>query len=138
MPLCVYLHALFGRWTGVSCVDATKLAVCQHRRIQGHRVFRGLAERGKPSVDWFVGFKLPLVFNNRGEWLTFRRTPGNVDNRTPVPAVARRLFGKWCGETGYLAQPRVKQVQSVFGIPLSPPRRTPMQQLELALVDKAG
>jgi hypothetical protein len=56
------------------------LAVCHNRRIRQHRVFRGLAERGKTSVDWFFGFKLHLVFNDQGELLTLLLTPGNVDD----------------------------------------------------------
>lgn len=137
VPLCVYLHSLFGACTGVSFVDATKLAVCHNRRIRGHRVFVGLAERGKTSVDWFFGFKLHLVFNDRGELLTFTLTPGNVDDRNPVAEFAKRLFGKLFGDKGYMSQPLVKQVQSGFGIQLITPRRKNMKPLDLSLVDKA-
>lgn len=55
VPLLVYLHAGLGACTGIAFVDATKLAVCHHRRIHQHRDFRGLAERGKTSVEWFFG-----------------------------------------------------------------------------------
>jgi hypothetical protein len=58
VPLCVYLHTCLGACTGVSFVDSTKLAVCHNRRIQRHRVFRGLAARGKTSVDWFFASSL--------------------------------------------------------------------------------
>src|SRR5215472_254443 len=51
VPLCAYLDACQGRCTGISFVDSTPLAVCHNRRIQQHRVFAGLAERGKNSVD---------------------------------------------------------------------------------------
>jgi hypothetical protein len=102
IPLCVYLHACLGTCSGVSFVDSTRLAVCHNRRIQQHRVFRGLAARGKTSVDWFFGFKLHLVFNDQGELLTFTLTAGNVDDRAPVPSFAKRLFGKLFGDKGYL------------------------------------
>jgi len=136
VPLCVYLHSCLGACTGVSFVDSTKLAVCHNRRIRQHRVFRGLAERGKTSVDWFFGFKLHLVFNDQGELLTFRLTPGNVDDRAPVPVFAERLFGKLFGDKGYLSQPLLKQLKSVFGLELITPRRKNMKKVELPLVDK--
>lgn len=135
-PLCVYLHTCLGACTGVSFVDSTRLAVCHNRRIQQHRVFRGLAERGKTSVDWFFGFKLHLVLNDRGELLTFTLTPGNVDDRAPVPAFAERLFGKLFGDKGYLSQPLFKQLKSMFGIELITPRRKNMKKVKLPLVDK--
>jgi hypothetical protein len=136
VPLCVYLHSCLGACTGVSFVDSTKLAVCHNRRIQQHRVFRGLAERGKTSVDWFFGFKLHLVFNDQGDLLTFTLTPGNVDDRAPVPAFAERLFGKLFGDKGYLSQPLLKQLKSMFGIELITPRRKNMKKVELPLLDK--
>jgi len=135
VPLCVYLHTCLGACTGVSFVDSTKLAVCHNRRIQKHRVFRGLADRGKTSVDWFFGFKLHLVFNDQGELLTFTLTPGNVDDRAPVPAFAARLFGKLFGDKGYLSQPLLKHLKSVFGLELITPRRKNMKKVELPLLD---
>jgi hypothetical protein len=136
VPLLVYLHSCLGRCTGVSFVDSTKLAVCHNRRIRQHRVFRGLAERGKTSVDWFFGFKLHLVFNDCGELLTFRLTPGNVDDRAPVPEFAKHLFGKLFGDKGYLSLPLLKQLQTAFGVELITPRRKNMKKLELPLIDK--
>jgi len=57
-PLCVYLKQCFGSCTGIGFVDATCLKVCHNRRISRHKVFDGIAQRGKTSVDWFFGFKL--------------------------------------------------------------------------------
>jgi hypothetical protein len=136
VPLCVYLHTSLGACTGVSFVDSTKLAVCHNRRIRQHRVFRGLAARGKTSVDWFFGFKLHMVFNDCGELLTFRLTPGNVDDRAPVPQFAKQLFGKLFGDKGYLSQPLQEQLQRLFGVELITPRRKNMKQVEQPLLDK--
>ena len=56
-PLCAYLQTCLGTCSGVSFVDSTSLAVCQNRRIEQHRVFRDVAQRGKTSMSWFYGFK---------------------------------------------------------------------------------
>jgi hypothetical protein len=136
LPLCVYLHAQLGPCTGVSFVDSTKLAVCHNRRIAQHRVFAGQAKRGKTSVGWFFGFKLHLVFNDRGELVTFRLTPGNVNDRAPVPAFAKQLFGKLFGDKGYLSQPLAKQLVKEYGVELITPRRKNMKKVERPLIDK--
>jgi hypothetical protein len=136
VPLCVYLHSCLGACSGISFVDSTRLAVCHNRRIQQHRVFGGLAARGKTSVDWFFGFKLHLLFNDRGELLTFTLTPGNVDDRKPLPQFAKRLFGKLVGDKGYLSQPLLKQLQEEYGIELITPRRKNMKARALPLLDK--
>jgi len=104
VPLCCYLHSRRGECSGISFVDSTSIAVCHNRRIHSHKVFAGCAERGKNSVDWFFGFKLHLVINDCGELLSVRFTPGNTDDRTPVPVLARTLFGKLFGDKGYISQ----------------------------------
>jgi transposase len=78
--------------------------------LHRHKVFAGLAARGKTSMGWFFGFKLHLVVNECGELLAFYVTPGNVDDRQPVPRLAKRLFGKLLGDKGYLSQPLVDQL----------------------------
>ncbi len=104
-PLCAYLTTCYGRCTGISFVDSTALAVCHNRRIAQHRVFRALAQRGKTSLGWFYGFKLQLVVNDHGELLACQLTPGNTDDRRPVPTLAKRLRGRLFGDKGYLSQP---------------------------------
>jgi hypothetical protein len=104
VPLTAYLHTQLGTCTGLSFIDSTKLVVCHNARIQRHRVFAGRAKRGKTSTGWFFGFKLHLVVNDRGEVVAFCLTPGNVDDRKPVPKLARRLFGKLFGDKGYVSQ----------------------------------
>jgi hypothetical protein len=105
VPLCGYLQSRKGRCSGISFVDSTSLKVCHDRRIHSRRVFSGCARRGKTSVDWFFGFKLHLVINDRGELLALRLTPGNCDDRRPVPELVGGLFGKLFGDKGYVSQP---------------------------------
>lgn len=35
------------------------------------KVFKGIAEKGKSTMGWFVGFKLHLLCNEKGEILNF-------------------------------------------------------------------
>lgn len=105
LPLCTYLNTRKGRCTGIAFIDSTALAVCHNRRIHSHKVFEGWARRGKTSVGWFFGFKLHLAVNDEGELLAFRVTPGNVDDREPVPDLVRELFGKLYGDRGYVSEP---------------------------------
>lgn len=103
--LWAYAQARCGTCTGISFVDSTALRVCTNRRIKRHKVFAGLAARGQCSLGWFYGFKLHLVINQHGEILAFTLTPGNVDDRKPVPRLVKALFGKLFGDKGYLSQP---------------------------------
>lgn len=118
VPLAVYLPRCFGSCTGISFVDSTPLAVCRNQRIAQHKVFEGIAARGKTSMGWFYGFKLHLVVNDRGELLACQLTPGNVDDRKPVPTLVKRLFGKLFGDKGYIDQKLVAQLFDTFNMHL--------------------
>jgi len=104
IPLCFYLQTRKGQTAGIAFIDSLPLAVCHNRRIPSHKVFAHVAERGKSSVDWFYGFKLHLIVNDQGELLAFHLTPGNVDDRKPVPKMTKGLFGKLFGDRGYISQ----------------------------------
>ncbi len=104
LPLCCYLQTRKGKTAGIAFIDSLPLAVCHNRRIHSHKVFAHLAERGKSSVDWFYGFKLHLIVNDCGELLAFHLTAGNVDDRKPVPKLAKGLYGKLFGDRGYISK----------------------------------
>ena len=104
VPLAALFETLKGECDGVSIVDATALAVCDNRRIGRHRLFEGQAARGKTSMGWFFGFKLHLVVNSEGELLAVRLTPGNTDDRKPIPEMCEGLFGLLFGDKGYLSK----------------------------------
>ncbi len=111
MPLWAYLQTRRGKCSGISFVDSTSLAVCHNRRINQHRTFTDCARRGRTSVDWFFGFKLHLVINDCGELLSFRLTPGNTDDRRPVPKLVREVWGKLFGDKGYVSEPLTEQLR---------------------------
>lgn len=104
VPLCAYLANCYGTGAGVSFIDSTPIAVCHNRRIASHRVFAGIAQRGKSSMGWFFGFKLHLVVNDLGELLACQLTLGNVDDRKPVPQLTQGLLGRLFGDRGYISQ----------------------------------
>jgi len=121
VPLIWYLITHCGQCTGISFVDSTPIQVCHNRRIKRHKVFAGLAAHGKTSMGWFYGFKLHLVVNEYGEILAFQLTPGNVDDRKPVPVLFKDLFGKVFADRGYISQDLFdellqEQVQLITGI----------------------
>jgi Transposase DDE domain len=136
IPLTVYLHTQCGRCSGISFIDSTALAVCHPARIHQHRVFRVDARRGKTSVGWFYGFKLHLVVNDRGELLTFCLTPGNTDDRQPVPRLVRRLFGKLFGDKGYISQTLAEQLLVMQGLHLITKLRKNMRNVLMPIADK--
>lgn len=105
IPLLAYLQSRFGTCTGISFIDSTSLEVCDPKRISQHRVFAIDARRGKTSMGWFFGFKLHLAVNDQGDLLACCLTPGNVDDRKPVPQMVKRLRGKLFGDRGYISAP---------------------------------
>lgn len=104
VPLTFYLLSKQGSCTGISFVDSTRLKVCHNKRIKRNKVFAGIAARGKSTMGWFYGFKLHLVVNEYGEILSFQLTPGNVDDRKPVPFLFDGLFGKVFADKGYISK----------------------------------
>ena len=136
VPLVACLHTQLGQCTGVSFIDSTKLCVCHNARIPQHRVFDGIAARGKTSVGWFYGFKLHQVVNDEGELLAFCLTPGKIDDRRPVPKLAKRLFGTLFGDKGYLSQPLAEQLLVTQGLRLITKLRKKMRNRLLLLSDK--
>lgn len=105
VPLTVFLkRECVGKPTGLSFIDATPITVCHNLRIASHRVFNGMAKRGKTSTGWKFGFKLHLIINHLGELLSFTLTPGNTDDRKPVRDLVGGLVGWLYGDKGYISQ----------------------------------
>src|SRR5437764_10248364 len=135
VPLCGYLQTRKGQCSGISFIDSTSLKVCHNRRIHAHKVFACCARRGKTSVDWFFGFKLHMVTNDCGELLCLRLTPGNTDDRRPVPELVKGLFGKLFGDKGYVSQALFEALYT-DGLQLVTRLKTKMKNRLMLMFDK--
>lgn len=63
------------------------------------KVFKGIAEKGKGTMGCYVGFKLHLSYNEKGELIGFVLALANVDDRNEsvIDALTDRVFGKLYG-----------------------------------------
>ena len=139
VALCAYLQRCYGSCTGLSFVDSSALSVCHNRRIKQHRVFEDVAEHGRTSVDWFYGFKLHLVVNDCGEILACCVTPGNMDDRQPVPRLMQQihnLFGKLYGDKGYLSAKLNQELLEDYLVQLVTKLRKNMKNKLIDEIDK--
>ena len=81
--LCMFT-AMEGGVTEYMFIDVTPMVVCHNLREKRHKVFKGMAKKGKISTDWFFGFKLHMLLNTHGEVVRLAITPGNIHDRAPV------------------------------------------------------
>jgi len=86
-------------------------------------------------MGWFFGGLLHLAVNDRGERLSCCLTAGNVDDRTPVPHLVKRLRGKLCGDRGYISAP-LTQLLFEQGLQLITRLRKNMKNHLMHLSDK--
>ena len=133
--LTFYLSTHLGTCSGLSFVDSTRLRVCDNRRISSHRVFVSEAGCSKTSMGWFYGFKLHLVINEQGEILDVELTPGNTDDRRPLPKFAEGLHGNLYADRGYISKDLREQLRAQ-GVNLVYKVRKNMQPLDLSVSDE--
>ena len=87
------------------------LDVCHTKREKRHKVFKGIAGKGKNSMGWFFGLKLHLVINNEGELMSCKITTANVDDRSPLAKLMEKLQGWLFADKGYLGEPIIEQLK---------------------------
>lgn len=140
MALYFFIHWYgLGKQTGNAYVDSTKLPVCDNHRIHSHKVFKGIAARGKTSTGWFFGLKLHLVINDVGELLSVGFTSGNVsdNNEALLLQLIRNIEAGTTlyGDAGYVSQ---KLFETLFeqGIKLVTKIRRNMKNKLLGIKEK--
>ncbi len=152
MLLCCFLNSCKAEVTGISFVDSTPIEVSHPCRSRSDRVFKDIAGWGKNSLGWHAAseackrrrrdlgayalrFKLHLIINDKGELLAFKLTPGNVDDRKPVPEMSEGIFGKLFGARGYISQDLFEQLYEQQ-LKLITRYKKNMKQKLLKLIDK--
>ncbi len=135
ISLICYLNTRKGSVTGINFIDSTRIPVCHNQRAGRNKVFKDFADWGKSSIGWFFGFKLHLVINEIGELLSFKLTPGNTDDRQPVPDLVKGIFGKIFGDKGYISQKLFAQLFE-SGLQLITPNKQNMKNRLIPLIDK--
>jgi hypothetical protein len=83
---------MFDKCNGFSFVDSTSIGVCKNYRIYSHKVFKGLAARGKTTKGWFYGFKLHLIINPEGGLVKASFSAGNKDDRKHFATMTNGIF----------------------------------------------
>ena len=102
LPLSILLQFLFGEARGIYFLDTTKLSTCHSIREKRNKVFGKIGEKGKTSMSWFFGFNLHMIINDIGKIMAIKITKGNVDDRTPVAELTKRLKGSIYTDKGYI------------------------------------
>jgi hypothetical protein len=114
LPMAVFLQVCCpGECTDILIIDSTPVRVCHIKRERSHKVFKGMAAKGKSTAGWFFGFKLHPVINDKGEIIEFLFiTQAHVDGREPLKdrTFHRKLFGKLFGDKGYISKDLFEQL----------------------------
>jgi hypothetical protein len=135
VALCAFMKAKTGHAGGLYYVDSTTIKVCRNQRINQHQVFDNIAERGKSSMGWFFGFKLHIVINAQGELMAFCLTPGNTDDRKPVPKLFKKLQGLAVGDKGYISKKMAAELAEM-GINFITKTRRNMKKIKRSSFEK--
>lgn len=125
-----------GQCTGISFVDSTPLRVCKNKRIFNHKVFKGIATRGKSTMGYFYGFKLHIIVNEIGQIIDFQISQANVDDRSPLKDnLLKKIWGKLYGDKGYVNK-KLSEMLFCEGIHFITGIRKNMKNVLMELRDK--
>ena len=98
------LQLLRSEEQGTYFIDSTKLSICHGKRTHSNKVFGRIAKIGMSNYGWFMGFKLHLVINHKGEIMAIKITKANASDVSAVEAVTKGLQGKLFGDKGYISK----------------------------------
>lgn len=76
------------------------------------------------------------MVNEHGQLLNTTLTPGNIDDRVPVPDLLSGLFGKIFANRGYVSQKLASKLLEEFGIHFFAKPRRNMKNKLMRLHDK--
>ena len=87
---------------GVEYIDSTKRDVCHNKRINSNKAFAGIAEIGKPTIGWFIGFKFPITCGTSRNLTSCAFTKGNADDASIK--LMKAFKGKLFATKGYISK----------------------------------
>jgi len=67
-------------------------------------VFSKIAKVGMSSYGWFMGFKLHLIINHKGEIMAVKITKANRSDLLSLESLAQGLTGKLFGDKAYICK----------------------------------
>ncbi|SPR13649.1 transposase [Orientia tsutsugamushi] len=111
------------------------LAICHNKRISSNRVFNRFSKIGKSNYGWFLGFKLHLVINNKGELISVKITKGNKSDLSVASVISKGLSRKLFGDKAYISKDLFHQLFS-NGLRLFTNLRKDMKTYLLDIDDK--
>lgn len=138
LPMTIFLKTqCMGESTGIAFIDSTSIRVSKNKRISRHKVFDGIAQRGKSTMGYFYGFKLHFIINDKGEILNFVITPGNTDDREPLKnkKFIEQIKGKLYADKGYISK-KLTEILFVDGLHLITSIRNNMKNVLMEMKDK--
>ena len=135
IPLSTLLHCIYGKKDEVYFIDSTKLQICHNKRTNSNRVFKNLAQIGKSSYGWFMGLKLHIIINSKGQIISVKITCGNVDDRAPVKQLTKGLKGSLYADKGYISQKLFKEIYA-DGIRIVTSAKSNMKNYFMTMKDK--
>jgi len=85
-------------------VDSTKLEICKIKRGYTYKVCKGIAQKSKSTMGWYIGFKLHAICNELMQILEVKITPANVDDRKGLKQMWADIFGLIIADAGYVGK----------------------------------
>ena len=92
--------------SGIYYIDSKPLEVCHIKREHSNKVFDGYARKGKSSTGWFLGLKLHMLINHKGEIMRYMFTSANVadNNEEVLKYMLEGMKGTCYGDKGYITK----------------------------------
>jgi hypothetical protein len=136
IPMCAYFQTVKGKPTDIAFVTPQVLKCVITSEFRVIKYLIGLQKRGKGTMDWFYGFKLNLLINHIGEIISLKITPGNTNDRTPIPELCKNLYGKLYADKGYIGK-KLSEKLSEIDVDLVTTVRKNMKAKAISAFDRA-